>query len=830
MSYYNYSVKEKLSEYYGKENTVAALRTVIREDYWKGKDWVPLAWQYADQQTLGHFVSYSKYFLTDTILADDYIVYLTACDTGNMVFIMFMLTQQDVPFRIDMDYLQQIIDYWGNLYDCEVVILTECLQISSGGRIGAISNQAYRGRLYSVTTVNGHPLLTEWYLSCWSFFYKKLLSVAKSGNIREYECLFEPDVKLTEGKDQAKKVLAVGLSAIKDYMDTHAPLNLVYKKDEKGGCYLEGVAAGLVLLNLNVSRRNLISELRLEPGAMDAAEVIVDTTSEGYGSLCAAVPELHSVRPLDVAQIHGYGLRLSYADGEVRHYYLRSFDTNYIPDECEIDGYQFNTAVLESVSIDSNNGIRFDNGYVIAPHILYYRGHRQVAVKQLGTVEYESDQYKITALYQLPLTQFFGWSSFRQYWGRPDECFGAAFADTDRLGNRVSDVTYYHSDRGEDLVQAKVVCVEPSCKYGVLNDDGTWLHLPVYTRFKGEMTDGCVLAERASDGKECMLTPGGQEVLFEYPINLEWFSNGRCPFSTGRWEGDSPDKGAYWEDEDMEAGNWGFIDPEGQIVIKPQYVYVTGFYDGENNYCIVAKMVKGKPLWGVIDRTGTEVVPCNYPYLFSQEGDVLIYQEEGQDLYGLMEFDGTIIIEPQFGCIDSYDRDKGLIIAGTDEETLGVYSIARQAFIVPEKYDYIYLGKDIIECDLPDTTTYVYYDYSGKPVADYQPERDYSGTAEYTQRGLCLTGKGKQKGLADLTGKDLLNPIYSNIRLEGDFIKASQTTDANWSVRSYLYDLEGRPVIKEVCRNLSIDEDATYISAETPAGSITYQIEKKRQN
>ena len=58
---------------------------------------------------------------------------------------------------------------------------------------------------------------------------------------------------------------------------------------------------------------------------------------------------------------------------------------------------------------------------------------------------------------------------------------------------------------------------------------------------------------------------------------LEWYDNGLRAFSTIKWQGELPDKGAFWEDEYLEPGNYGFIDRKGNVVIEPKYVYVIGF-------------------------------------------------------------------------------------------------------------------------------------------------------------------------------------------------------------------------------------------------------------
>lgn len=828
MKYYSYSVKDKLIAYFGEENTIAAMRHIKRNEDRHAKDWIPLAWQYADQESLGYFLSYSQDFLMDTILADDYIVYLTAFGDKNRVFILFMFTQQQAPFRLDTEYAREITEYWGEKYGCETVIIGSCVGVSAGLRFSSSSQPAYQRRLYTVSTLNGKAILTELLKPCWPFFIKKFVSVAKTNNLQEYECLFEPGVRITRGENNKEEVLNTGIIAIKDFIEKYGPAKHIYKREKNADYYVQGITVGNYWIDFYVNGHNLISEINIKILETNEDMILSETAQEDFCSLVSKVPAIQSVRTLNVAQIHGYGIQLCYADGTVRNYYLKSFETRNIPEQCVIDGYSFTKEILQTVRTDKDNSVQFDNGYVIKAHILYYRSYRQVEIKQKDAVLYENEKCRIRLLYQSPLVQFHGWRVFRVYWGNPDEYFGPAYALLDKKGNRTSDVSYYHKDSGDDKVQATVVCVEPSVKYGILKDDGTWVAPPIYTDIVDEITEGVIKATRPSDGKCCILTPNGKEVVFGYPIETEWFENGRCQFTTGRWEGEEPDKGGYWEYEDMDPGNWGFIDTEGQIVIKPQYVYVTGFHEGKENNCIVAKMVSGKLKWGVINREGIEVVPCKYPFVFSPRNDVIIYQEKKDGPFGLMEFDGTVIIEPQFGYIEKYNRDKRLVVAGKNEYSLGIYSMDLHMFIIPEKYDCVFFETEMITCEPSGSDEEVYYDYSGKEIMNpVKQEIDFNGTGAFTKRGLHLIGEEKQQGLVDEKGRVILKPEYTFITIQGDFIKATTNNDTNWSVRDYLFDMDGNPVLKGIYRNLLFDDNKEYISVETPSGEQFLRIERK---
>lgn len=111
---------------------------------------------------------------------------------------------------------------------------------------------------------------------------------------------------------------------------------------------------------------------------------------------------------------------MTYADGTIRNYYLTNFETRKIPDTVEIDGCTFDERILKSVSI-KGNGICFDNGYVIAAHILFYRSYRQVQATSAQSKGYENI---LKPQYMLPLLEFKSHFQTQHYWGNPGECYG----------------------------------------------------------------------------------------------------------------------------------------------------------------------------------------------------------------------------------------------------------------------------------------------------------------------------------------------------------------------------------------------------------------------
>jgi len=218
-----------------------------------------------------------------------------------------------------------------------------------------------------------------------------------------------------------------------------------------------------------------------------------------------------------------------------------------------------------------------------------------------------------------------------------------------------------------------------------------------------------------TDRKPHFLTKSGKEVVVDTTekFELSFYGSGFCPYNAQRFAYPWPDDGPYCYDH-PEAGKWGFIDTEGNVVIEPQYVYAIGpyGYECEEEYFVVAKMIDGNPRWGVLDHTGTETIPCQYTVIQYTDYDMVVYQEENNELYGLMKIDGTVLLKPKFATV--YDvgvyKDRIALAAGTDIYFNGVYSLEKDRFIVPCRFHHIFLLEEYIEACYPSLSDYEHED------------------------------------------------------------------------------------------------------------------------
>lgn len=860
MSQYDYSVKEMLAKAFG-SNTVFEMRRPMHEN--TGPDMLlPLCWQYADKEAVS--ICLEDKYLIDTILADDYIAYIIQKNDTKYAYLMFMLAEEESPFRIDTEYAISILDDW-KAKGFEPRILSVCISIKYYGKD---ISRFYSGShmcagkglaTYKLEAVNGTRILVYDSHSCWAAYFKKIVSVSQSYQLTEYECLFEPCVEITRGVEKDRTVVSKGCRAVKEFFEANAPVYSGYTEFGNTSVYSPVLAAGDTELIIHVNRHNLISEINLKP---IGHERIIAGEGAPKQSLLASIPVLVNVRALDPVEMHGFAIQLTYADHSVRNYYLGSFEEWSVLDEMNMNGYTLTKEQLQSVSVNTDNGVSFDGGYSIPSWQLFYHSYRQLIAEMIGDVKYEDNEILVKEVYRIPLLEFKRHFYARQYWGSPEECYGPAKALFDNRGNRISDVSFYTMDNDAWCRPTLyLVCVEPTCRYGFMNADGSWLAPPIYTKAK-EFHKGCTEVSRIVSGieKDFLLTKAGEEKSFDFSIDTERFGNDRCAFNAEKWEGDLPDAGYYWDCEWVTPGKWGFMNAEGTVVIEPQYVFAAGFYNGGDEHSVVAKFVDGSLRWGVIDLHGNETVPCRYSELFCCWGEAVAFKREGGEQYGLMDFDGNIIVEPTFDCIEEYDEKHGLITAGENEDALGVYSIEEKRMLIPEEFDCVDYGDRMIRCEVAWTCKMRYFDYEGNELdfSEYDSVYEHKGNlrvrkddtswlidwnrnvlvpqimenefvlySDHCDKGLMLVGSKKLKGLSSVDGRVILPQVFSDITIKGDFVIGSQQTDGNWRVCDTLFFIDGTPVLSGPYRNIHLDHNT--ITAETPLGKEHYEIIRKHK-
>jgi len=293
----------------------------------------------------------------------------------------------------------------------------------------------------------------------------------------------------------------------------------------------------------------------------------------------------------------------------------------------------------------------------------------------------------------------------------------------DKDGNRLTDLEFdYLSDSACGLFLVHI----PGGKYGYMNPQGKFEIDPIYDR----ATDFSEDLAWVNRGNELLiLRKDGTEIKPEALPNgdyarVEAFHQGLARVSI-------VDMGGFWgfmslafhHDDDSNAGIWGYVNADGRVVVRPQYIFGEDFHgdmaivcEGEwtkdkrwDNEYNQDRWWSEKMLWGSIDRDGNVAIPCKFDEIkwrpWSEdcpEGVMAKKYLAARDVngkWGLIDFKGRWEVEPQFGdmCYEFDTSPNGdmfvfyrrAIWGGGDPDCVpcGIYSLSKHRVVLPaEKY------------------------------------------------------------------------------------------------------------------------------------------------
>lgn len=853
MKPYSYSVKEILQDCFG-EDAIFHMRSAPRHaSVGQKTSRLEYMWRYADDVIRSCF---SKgIFLTDTSIDDDYIVYNTICDGERQVYLL--LAQEETDALIDVEYADSLLRHWTAM-GYSAFLATIRINIAFDSMCGLYRYRTVSDEFYfcKVTISGNRKYLESVSHPCWALYDHKFAQVTQSNDLAEWECLFDPCVTIYHTEKGRKITDYSGFDEVRRFLTNEMPVRVVLMQSPREDIYVRRLISNTHQLDIYVGLNNQISKIELR--AIDRAYIALDDT---FGDLCLkdAVPAIREIRPLDARKMHGLALQLRYSDSSLRNYYLEMYDTLIAPVSITIDGYTFDEKMLATAALNEYGDIAFDNGYMIPRHILYYRGYRQVEIEQTDYTFYEDETMTIRSRYREPLIYRNGVGYLSRYHGNQDECWGPSYPALDEYGNRVTDVSSpYEIHLDHDLDE---VVIEPSGKRGLLRADGSWELPPVFVHDIDRQWDDVAFLYRYENEKRrtYLYTTDHQLVSLDFVKELERFPEGnRRAFSTGKWEGTMPNYRGYYS-EDCTSGTWGYLDKSGNVVIQPQYLFAISLCDSHDVFrAYVATVIDGKLRWGLIDENGNDIIPCKYADLFSPfDAEVVVFQREDGDLYGMMDLAGNVIMEPRFACIKEYDPDHRLVSAGPDEDSLGAYSVDTGEQLIPEKYDDISYGDYFITAELPFSSKDIYYDYSGAQTHQfdqYDMILDYAGkievykgdqkgvldpdgnviiplsrsyalqdAKELYERGLQKSGDNNKMGLQTLTGDVILPEEYSSVEVRGSLVTASSMASGTY-VETKLFTVKGTQITTGPCHHICIDKDSRNMTIETPLGKEHFEI------
>ena len=171
---------------------------------------------------------------------------------------------------------------------------------------------------------------------------------------------------------------------------------------------------------------------------------------------------------------------------------------------------------------------------------------------------------------------------------------------------------YHEEDMGGTSFSEGIAAVFNGDKYGFIDSTGKEI-TPFIYESAGSFSEG--LASVKKDGKWYYIDNRGNIVLDikdSYPGD---FHEGIAVISSEE--------------------KWYYIDKTGKVIIDNNYSSAEQFNDG---YAVVGKKEGDNTLYGVIDTSGKEIIPCVYEFLYFSEGLSCI---EKNDVWGFVDLHGN---------------------------------------------------------------------------------------------------------------------------------------------------------------------------------------------
>ncbi len=530
-------------------------------------------------------------------------------------------------------------------------------------------------------------------------------------------------------------------------------------------------------------------------GGKRAVTEFIKTDIRENENMYTHIPKLVNVEPMLPDSYERFALKLLFENGECKKYVLPIETASENDEVIRYCNHAFTDRIWNSAEIVNSakseyryypprgQAIKFKNGFCLSTHFCYLNSVAYAEPIACNDTIYEDDSIKINRLWKWKVNaihqdketglikaliagmafNFRGISTLATLDGKRLTCLDFDYIDSFKDGLAVIGI----NGKG----------------YGYINTAGK-IVIPAKYENAGEFNNGKARVKR--DDEWYLIDKAGNEIPIQSTFKNRYeevgdFYEGLCRVSTLKL--DLMDL-AYYSDYHDIAGMWGYINEEGIEVIPPQYIYAMDFNDG------IAIVCKGKwtrdekydnkqnsgrylaeeELWGAIDKTGKEVIPCIFDEIkeFWDVTDVYMAHYGGWKggKWGVIDKNGNWVAKPVFNEIN-YEYADGLFSFYADdsneEDLLGIYDIKQQKVIFEPQFS------DVSFIDNSNITVEV---YDEKLKRNIQKIIDLNGnelfpsvyssihTFKETYEVVISDENGEKHGLIDKKGNIILPCKY----------------------------------------------------------------------
>lgn len=560
----------------------------------------------------------------------------------------------------------------------------------------------YDPELWRLTRVNGRAILQ--YYPCKEMLDRiyQLMYAFNREDTDIYDCIIvDKDAKVSGCTENCGGYFVNSgfYHALRDAHQKHGDMKLGYVRYNdvvySAVPYVEGLGFFSIRIENKTDRIQEITGYPFNGGEHKAAEFI-RTEQRESADLFGNIPKPVGVEPLPPVDTERFTLKAFFNNGECRKYVLPIDATDEKQEAVSCFQHVFTDKIWSSAAILTHHASRYDGYPECGPAIVFKNGFYIAGIR----CYMESEPYSEPALTDevvygnrdLRIKKIWSWDVSAIYQDAETGLLrvllsGQAFNRRGKStlasveGRRLTSLAFDDLGKFQDG-RARFFC--PNKGYGYIDPDMK-LTIPKGCTWAGDFEKG--MAEARKNGAPCFLFPDGRELLLQSPDpdrpyqDVGVFSDGLCRVSILKLTFMDL---AYHSDHDFCAGTWGFVDETGREVIAPQYIYAYDFHNG------IALVAKGKwtidpkwdnkynqgrywtdeELWGGIDPSGKEVIPCIFDEIGCFEDETEVYRahyggwENGR--WGLIDRHGKWLVEPAFEEI-GYEFADGLFTFRTEK-------------------------------------------------------------------------------------------------------------------------------------------------------------------
>ncbi len=709
--------------------------------------------------------------------------------------------------------------------------------------------------LWLVTSI-GNDTILEYYMSKeLRLQNKNLVWAFNTDSLDFYDCIISDELPEVTDNVFGFKISSFETfyEFLKDIHEKYGEMKLGYIRYNES-IYIEvPYIDGFGYVGMSLNDQNKINKISFFPLTL-SVEFIKADIKESSASV-SLPPRLMSVQIMPPNSVEKYAAKLFFANGECRK---GAFQASFLKDlalaaHLTIEELWKTIHVVETVKSKYKNyplcgpALAFKNGFTIAGTRCYFDSTPYSEPTLVNEIVGTTERCRIRKIWTWDVVDIYEdeeTNILRVLLSGDTFNTNGKYTFASLEGTRLTSLTFDNINPFEEGLSRVMIW---NVGYGFINDKMN-IVIPLQYDVAQDFEKGAARVQK--DGRIYFIGKEGREI---HPLKaasnpseqtyqeIGGFSEGMCKVSILKLRQFDL---AYHSDHDSDAGIWGYINEDGIEVVSPQYIYAKDF---ENGRAIVAKGKWTKDpkwnnkynqgrywteeeLWGAIDATGKEVIPCVFDEIYplydanSSWGakpipNLFAAQKNGK--WGIIDDMGEWIAEPTFGKLD-YDCDHGLIVfynddpwnnSDPDSEPQGLYDINQKKVLFEPQF------LDITILDDGDFCVEVFDEKLGRKIAKII---DKTGNERFpsvysdiiTWRGEPYTvaiskGRETKRGLIDRLGNVVL-PCVHNTEYDGFHPKTRRIVFVE-NKKKGLKDFNGNIIIPALYDDLCYEDENEFV-------------------